>query len=298
MDNARFDALTKRLSGPTRRRLVAAAGGAVLAVLLGRDAADEALAKRKKKKKKACKGQRCGEKCIPARACCTSARQGRWVSEGAKVGQCGLCLRGTVTKDEVDCLLIDASGCTVCNDSFECVPAVDGTRCEDCGTCKDGFCEDPDETRQCGNSCCSGTSPVCADPATGQCCPEKRACPGECCKADSGFGLQDGEICTRDGCCLEIKAASNCRADNESGACTEKICCAHLWNGDERAKACTPGAGVPPDTRGYCCGPDKTCCFTGCCPDGSRCCGDRMNCCPDGEGCGSEACFDPVPDHV
>jgi hypothetical protein len=297
MDDSRFDELTKGLGASSRRGLLAAAGTAALAALFGREAVDEALAKKKKKKKKPCKGQRCGDKCIPSRACCTSARRGTWIPEGEESGQCGICIGGKITKDEVECILIDPEGCTVCNDSFECVPAPNGTLCEGCGTCNDGFCEDPDETRQCGDSCCSGPNPFCVDPDAGLCCEEDRACDSECCQADSGFG-NDGEVCTRDGCCLQVKAASNCRADHDDQEpCTEKICCAHVWTQEGRGLTCNPGAEVPPETRAYCCGPGKSCCFTGCCPDGSSCCGNGT-CCPTGAACGSAACFAPVPDHV
>jgi hypothetical protein len=306
MDGSRFDALVKSLGVASRRGLVAGTGAVALSAVFGRGGPKTALAMKKKgkgkgkKKKKGCRGQRCGAACIPAKACCTSAQQGTWIAEGATVGQCGLCLGGRVTKDPVDCLLIDPDGCTVCDDSFACVPAPDGTLCEGCGRCNGGLCENPDEAKQCGdNTCCPETKPVCVDQTTGLCCEERRACGSKCCKDDSGFGLQDGETCTREGCCPEVKAASNCRADHPFGTpCTEKICCDQVWPGEGRGRACLPGAGVSPDTRGYCCGPTKSCCFTGCCPDGSSCCGDRKNCCPDGVACGSEACFDPVPDHV
>lgn len=305
MDDSRFDALVKSLSAASRRRVVGVAGSAVLGALFAQAGLDEALAKKKKKKgkkkkKKGCQGQLCGDTCISTRACCTSSQQGTWIAEGATVGQCGLCLGGNVTKDPVDCNLIDPDGCTICSDSFACVPAPDGTLCEGCGTCSDGFCEDADESRQCGNSCCSGATPFCVNEETGQCCPEKRACPGECCAADSGNGSQDGEICTRDGCCLEVKAANNCRADDPSPICTEKICCDQVWTQEGTGLACTAPADSPPGTRDYCCGPGRKCCFTGCCPNDFSCCGDEGGrlCCPAGQGCGGEGCIAAVPDHV
>jgi hypothetical protein len=299
LDDSRFDALTKGLAASSRRSLVGAAGGTVLAALFGRGRADEALAKNKrKKKKKTCKGQRCGSQCIPARACCTSARQGTWIAEGTESGQCGICNGGKVIKDPVACILIDPDGCTDCNgDSFECVPAPDGTLCVGCGTCEGGLCGEPDEARQCGDSCCSGPTPFCVDPDAGRCCAAERACGSECCKPDSGFGLEDGEICTRDGCCLEVKAANNCLADDPSPNCTEKICCAHVWTQEGRGLACP---GVEPGSRDYCCGPGKSCCFSGCCPSGFRCCGDEGGrlCCPTGQECGGESCVAPEPDYV
>jgi hypothetical protein len=251
----------------------------------------------KKRKKKKCKGQtkRCGTKCIPSRACCTTPKRSQWLPEGGESGQCGICVNGKVTKDPVACLLVDPDGCADCDgDAFACVPSPDGTRCVGCGTCDGGLCGEPDEARQCGDACCSGATPVCVDPDAGQCCAEERACDGVCCRPDSGFG-EDGEVCTRDGCCLQVKTASNCRADDPN--CEERICCADVWTQAGRGLTCNPGAGVPPETRAYCCGPGKACCFTGCCPSGSRCCGNRT-CCPDWESCGSEACFSPTPDHV
>jgi hypothetical protein len=302
MDGSSFDALVKGLGATSRRRsLVGTAGAAVLAALFGLDGADEALAKRKKKgkgKKKACKGQRCGDKCISPRACCTDSKSGRWIAEGGESGQCGICIGGNLIKDPVACLLIDETGCTDCDgNSFQCVPAPDDTPCGECGSCDGGLCEDPDPVRACGSVCCSGATPVCVDESAEQCCARNRACGTECCQADSGFGLEDGEICTRDGCCLEVKAANNCRAEDTSGNCAEKICCAHVWTQEGRGEACSA---VDAGSRDYCCGPGKSCCFSGCCPSGYRCCGDEGGrlCCPTGQGCGGEGCTAPVPDHV
>jgi hypothetical protein len=253
--------------------------------------------KKRRKKKKKCKGgkKKCGKTCIPSRACCTAPLLRQWLPEGGEQGQCGICIGGSVVKDPVACVLIDPDGCTDCDgSSFTCVPAPDGARCGTCGTCSGGLC-DPDETAACGDVCCSEPTPICVDPSQEQCCTAERACDGVCCEADSGLGQEDGEVCTRDGCCPQIKAASNCRADAPN--CGEKICCAAVWTQTGRGLACHPGAGVPPETRAYCCGPGKACCFTGCCPSDSSCCGDG-NCCPDGDPCGSASCFAPTPDHV
>jgi hypothetical protein len=286
MDTGRFDALTRVLAtAGTRRRAVAGLAAAAAAVVLGDGAVSAAKCSRGKK--------RCGKKCISRKACCVKGKQ---IPEGGEYRQCGICIGGNVVKDPVACVLIDPDGCTDCQGgSFACVPAPDGTLCKGCGACDGGLCGDPDETRACGDACCSALRPVCVDAAHSQCCAADKACGTACCKADSGLGLQDGEVCTRDGCCLQVKAASNCRADQPN--CGEKICCAAVWTQEGRGLTCLPGAGTPPGTRGYCCGPGKSCCFTGCCPSGTTCCGDGM-CCPSGDGCGSGSCFAPTPDHV
>lgn len=286
MDNDRFDALTRSLAtAGSRRQTLRGLAAAAAALLLGGGGAVAACPRGKK---------RCGEKCIPDSGCCTQPKRSRWIRHGEEYRQCGICLRGKLVKDPVDCLVIDPEGCTNCESgTFRCVPASDGARCGDCGTCEGGLCE-PDETRTCGDICCPNATPVCIDPSAEQCCTQAKACGTDCCKTDSGFG-EDGEVCTRDGCCLQEKAASNCRADDPN--CDEKICCAAVWTQEGRGLACNPGADVPPETRAYCCAPGNTCCFTGCCPDGSRCCG-KGTCCPDGDSCGSASCFAPIPDHV
>jgi hypothetical protein len=272
MDPTRFDELTRLLMrglsspGASRRTLVAA----VAAAGFGGFAVRPPLAGARKKKK--CRGakKRCGNACIPDNACCLG--RGRWVADGRPHNQCGLCTNGTMLVT-LACDSLDPSGCTECNDNFQCVPVPEGTPCdcpdpEECCSCRGGLCEPGCPG---GQPCCGGK--VCCDEDDGCCgdaccdpCPEERYCFGHgCCDED--------EIC----CGLGTAFQRCC----EPGRCVDDRCCLSGY--------CGPG---------ICARDDEECCFSGsrgwACPVPGDCClglAGVDKCCP-GE---RQACFNCAP---
>ncbi len=182
MDDCLFDDLTRALgAGPAPRRaaLRLAAGGA-LATLAGLLRGSEAAAACSSGKK------RCGEKCIPASACCTKPKKSRWIAEGGEYRQCGTCLGGKLVKDPVACSLVDPDDCTECEGgTFRCVPAADGAPCKGCGTCTGGLCDNPDNARCALSSCFE------CDPSTLTCryrCGTGQYCSAGTCKDCGPWG--------------------------------------------------------------------------------------------------------------
>jgi hypothetical protein len=183
MDDHRFDALTRALSGTTpRRQALRLLGGGALAGLLTRLGANDAAA--------GC--GKVGDKCERSGDCCTGAR--------CKNGRCR-CKRGWLDcdgdgrcedhrSDEAAC----GSCTTVCSGSTDlccrgtCVdPRIDATNCGRCGvvcptaTCGNGVCtcngnaaaNCPDSTCECDTR--QGGGDFCGAP--GATCPTPTPCP-------------------------------------------------------------------------------------------------------------------------
>lgn len=214
VDGSRFDALARQLGRGASRRPLLGAGLAALTAAglnIAQTIDSEGKGKGKKKKKKKCKGntKKCGQKCIPADQCCTSA----------DCGNGGQCASGTCSCP---------AGQKSCNGG--CIPQAACCTTSDCGsiqTCVNGTCACPPETKACGPECLPPT--VCCS----QACPGSQTCDNGTCVCDTinENPCPDGSCVSGDECCVDSQCPSGqeclngtCLCKGDGITCDDQCC--------------------------------------------------------------------------
>jgi len=190
LDSDQFDHVARALSAAlSRRTAFGVSVGTLLGALGSREATD--AKKHKKKRKKKCKAgitKKCGTRCIPVDACCTS--------NDCPIGSLKLCRNGACVcpEGEVPCLGVCIQAGTCCVD----------TDCPTGGTCKTGACFCPPNEVVCGTTCanlatsgqhCRICNHSCAsgDCFLGACrCENSGECPADC---QCDFIREGGRAC-------------------------------------------------------------------------------------------------------
>jgi hypothetical protein len=195
MDNGRFDAMIRVLgSGAPRRRVLAGLLASLPLALSGGATA--------KKKKKQCKGRKCGGRCIPKTACCTSAECDG--NEKCTNGKC-VCTPDCVGR---------ACGSDGCDGFCGAFDGSCGGLNEECGPQGQCICVADCDGKVCGTNGCSGTCGSCGPGVTcsaeGQCiCQQGYVCFGSTpiCNSQSNCVctsvLEGGVVCAGDLCSLD-----------------------------------------------------------------------------------------------